>query len=301
MKRLLLLLLMLCALVLKPASSQAQVGTMKWRFKSRAEVRTALTKTRGNLRKTYEVLVCAGRQGYCNTSIAYYEKIVVPKPFDSTAVENASYAFAYDIGYSYRPWSWKIDPDKSMIKLSSPTKAATARQRGEAVTTAEALVMRCMYNSTSSARKKAYQQGLQAVENAPKWADAHYWLAGAATNYAFTFQKDVWPTVKRKESWDRMVDLGQVAMRSYRRAENLDSGLRPYLFLEKAGAAELMADPQSLATIPSLIQAHLQAFPNYISWYQKTWGEDTQGFYRQWDQRSKAAADTREKVAALSG
>lgn len=269
---------LLCAVLILSKDSYAQVGTMKWQFKSRSEVNSALQKTRGNLRKTYEVLVCAGRQGFCNSSIAYYEKLVVGHNFDATYQDSAAYAFAYDIGYSYRPWSWKIDPNQSIVKNSSRTTVAYFRDRAAGLRplSPEILVMRSVYESTTSDRKEAYQHALQATKLSPDWADAQYWLAWAAKSYGLTFNKDVHPVVKKASSKTAQIQLGKVAIQAYSKAEKLDPALSRYLYIEKIGAYRLIADKQSAQKIPVLLDNHLRSFPLYAAWYEKAWGKDEQ-------------------------
>lgn len=278
MKNPLLFLLVAGSIASFPACSRAQVGTMRWHFRSRSAVTAALQQTRGNLRKTYEVLVCAGRQGFCNTSIGYYEDVVTGHEFDATFQDSAAYAFAFDIGYVFRPWSWKIDPDKSMIKKSTRATAQLFRERALAMRpqSPEVLVMRCLDENMYFSRKEAYQHTLQAVKRAPNWADAHYWLAWSACSYALTFNRDVHPVVKKPASKVIQVRLGKLALKSYDRAQKLDLGLRPYLYIERVGAYELIADRNAARMIPICLNVHLQAFPWYAEWYRKTWGDDEQ-------------------------
>ena len=279
---LLLCLLLLCG------SGQAQMGTMKWRFNSRAEVVSALQETRGNLRATYEVLICAGRQGYTNTGIGFYENVVVGHEFDASAQDSAAYAFAFDLGYSFRPWGWKRDLDQSMIKKSSRANAAHFRDRARSLrpNVPEVLVMRAFWERSLGEQesKDAYQANLQAVKRAPRWADAYYWLGTNANIYAGTFRsqtlnnKTTANSQEMAEAKATVVRLGRLQLRAYDKAEALNLGLRPHLYWSRLDAYQDIADKKSAQMIPILVERHLHAFPNFGAWYQRTTGRTVQQF-----------------------
>ena len=123
------LIALLITLLTFPACAPAQVGSLNWTFQSRADVVPALKQTRGNLRATYNVLVCSVRYGYQNTSLEYYEKVVEGRDFDASAEDSAAYAFAYALSNGLRPWSWKKDSYRGSIKDSSRAKAVYFRNR----------------------------------------------------------------------------------------------------------------------------------------------------------------------------
>ena len=276
------------ALLLMCATSQAQIGTMRWHFKSRDEVKSALQQTRGNLRSTYDVLICAGRQGYTNTSIGFYEDVVADHEFDASSQDSAAYAFAYDLGYSFRPWGWKIDTDQSMIKKSGRAIAQLFRDRAQSMlpNSPEVLVMRAFWERSLGEQESldAYRATLRAVNLAPRWADAYYWLGIAATTYAGTFEgrivnDKIKPNTKEMaQAKSTMADLGHLQLRAYDKAEKLDPGLHSYLYWPRLDAYQNIADKKSAEMMPSLVEQHLRAYPNFGTWYRQATGRTVQQF-----------------------
>ena len=280
----------LCVLftLLVAQSSFAQVGRMRYPFSSRDQVIPTLQQTRGNLRETYNALICAARLGYINTAIGYYEGLMSGHEFDASAQDSAAYAFAYDLGSSVRPWDWRKDLDRGGIRRSSRAVALLFRDRAFAALpkSPEVLVMRAFWQTAQDHdfRRQGYFTDLQAVKLAPKWSDAYYWLAWSAHNYGLALQQDVWPVLKNPASKATRIRLGKKEMRAYDMAEKLDPSLRPYLYLLRAGACELIADKKSAQMIPVYVNAHLRAFPRYIQWYQHQTGQGEVEFrasYRQ--------------------
>jgi hypothetical protein len=246
---------------------------MKWNFDSRGEVIAALKQTRGRLRPTYEVLICAGRQGYTNTGIGFYENIAVGHEFSASGPNSAAYAFAYDLGYSFRPRGWKRDPDTSMIHKSSAATAQYFRERAANMmgNSPEVLIMRSFWGATlgRESRKDASVSALKAIKRAPNWADAYYWLGSAAECYALTFKMDLvndrlkLGTKEGDEAKAEMVRLAHLTLRAYDKAERLDPALHPILLLDRASAYNIIADKESAEMIPLLTDAYLKAFPDY--------------------------------------
>ena len=284
-------ILLLFALILGVATtSHAQMGTMLWQFNSRAEVKEALEQTRGDLRQTYNVLICAGRQGFCNTGIGFYENIVVGHEFDASPQDSAAYAFAFDLGYSFRPWGWKRDEDDSIVKNESRALAQLFRDRARTglPDSPEVLVMRAFWSSSLEAedRKQAYEDSLRAVELVPDWADAYYWLGTNAGSYSNIFstpiaREEVKPnTPEMAQIRAKLVEFGRLQLRAYDKAESLDAGLRPHLYWSRLYAYQNLRDKESVRMIPILVEEHLRAFPNFAGWYYKVMGKTTQ----QWRQ-----------------
>lgn len=280
----------LCVLftLLCSSSSFAQMGKMKYPFRSRAQVIPVLQQTRGNLRQTYNALICAARLGYIRTAIGYYEGVVSGQEFTASAQDSAAYAFAFDLGSSFRPWDWKTDLSPISMKRSSRALALLYRDRAFAALpkSPEVLVMRAFYGSLDPAeeQRERYLTAVRAVRLAPQWADAHYWLAWTANSYAMALQQDVWPILKNPASKATRIRLGKVQMRAYDAAQRLDPSLRPSLYLLRIGACQLIADKKSAQMIPVYVNAHLRAFPGYLAWYHHNTGNGEVEFrasYRQ--------------------
>lgn len=259
--------------------AHAQVGTMQWHFKSRAEVIPAVQQTRGNLRSTYNVLICAARQGYINTALSYYEGIVSKGMFDASVQDSAAFAFAHDLADGFIPWNWKKDINPSNYQGTKESKVIFLRDRAYSKSPhlAEVLVMRS-YKSRylfKEDRKQAYEWALEAVKRSPKWADAHYWLAQSAEYYGLSLQNS-----KSPEEKAQAIQLGRIGMRSYDKAENLDPNMRPYTYLGRIGLSQLIADKKAAKMIPIYVNAQLRSFPNYSPWLKKRWNQ-TEGDYRE--------------------
>jgi len=266
-------LLCVCLTLLVSTPSHAQMGTMRYRFRSRAAVVPALQRARGNLRSTYNVLICAARQGYRNTALGYYEGIVSGHEFDATVQDSAAFAFAHDLADNFSPWYWKRDTDFREYKGSSRGSAVLFKDRAfqYGAGSPEILVMRA-YKARlffKEERKQAYEWCLKAVKQSPQWADGYYWLSEAAENYGLSFYGDHKP-----DSQARMVRLGRLAMRACDKAERLDPGLHYYLYLNRIDASELIGDKKAARMIPIYTNTFLRAFPEYAVFYKRVGGKD---------------------------
>lgn len=284
------LFLLFSSLLLMVATGQAQMGTMQWQFKSRAEVVPALQKTRGNLHATYNVIVSAVRQGYGNSCAGYYEDFVVGHEFNSSGQDSAAYAFAYDVNSGVRPWDWKRDRDNSMIKKSSAATAQYHRERALKLlpNSPEVLTMRAFWGSGQpfkAGRQEGYSSALKAVKLAPKWADAYYWLQYATGAYANSFAGQITRGLKPgtpayKEAEATVARLAFLRLRACNNAEMLNPSLKPYLLIDRVFAYDKIADQTSAQMIPKLVDAYLKAFPEWGEHIKKTTGETVQQ-YRQ--------------------
>lgn len=264
--------------------SFAQMGKMKWHFKSRTDVAPALQQAQGNLRETYEVIVCAARQGYSSSALSFYEDVVLNHQFDATAKDSAAYVFAFDVNYSLRPWDWKKD--------RSPTHTRSGRAMAQlfwdrsnslAKSSAEVSVMRVLPNLTipRTERRRGYQDALRAVQLAPKWADAWYWLGQAARSYALTFE-DLPRSASNRAT---QVRLSRLELRAYDRAAKLNPSLKPYLGLARAAAYEMLADKKSPQMMTLYLSQYLRDFPSWIVWYGKRIGKTEEQVRDEWNRR----------------
>jgi len=264
--------------------SFAQMGKMKWRFKSRNDVGSALQQAQGNLRETYEAIVCAARQGYSSSALSFYEDVVLNHQFDATAKDSAAYVFAFDVNYSLRPWDWK--KDRNPIHTRSGRAMAQLfwdRSNSLAKSSAEVSVMRVLPNLTipRTERRQAYQDALRAIKLAPNWADAWYWLGQAAGSYALTFE-DLPRTVANRAT---QVRLSRLELRAYDRAEKLNPSLKPYLGLARAAAYEMLADKKSPQMMTLYVNQYLRDFPSWIVWYGKRMGKTEEQVHDEWSRR----------------
>ena len=224
------------------------------------------------------MLVCSVRYGYQNTSLEYYEQVVKGKEFDVSAEDSAAYAFAYAISNGFRPWVWKKDSYRGSIKNSDQSRAAYFRDRAFKLkpNSPEILVMQAFAETmgTNDGRRKAYPRLVKATKLAPKWADAHYWLGWAANNYALTMRGRDAKVQKAK------ANLGRQMLKSYSKAEKLDSYLKPHLYLERIHAYKLIDNQKFGKEISQLIDAHFKAFPYYVAWIRKNDPDATEASIR---------------------
>jgi hypothetical protein len=280
----------------------AQVGTMKWHFNSRDDVVPALQKTRGNLRSTYDVIMCAVRSGYSNSCVGYYENVVNGHEFNATAQDSAAYAFAFDVSYGMRPWGWEKDTDSSMVTRSGRATALYFRDRAYSAlpNSPEVLIMRSFWASTQERplRREGYTLGLKAIKIAPKWADAYFWLNGSIGSYYNQFRSEMLrPEVtanakKMQEDKAIIIRLAKFDLRVCDRAEKLDPAIHPWLLLDRAYAYQLIPEKKSAQMIPILIDAHLKAFPEWAVYNQKQWGVSEREYRAGW--RTTAARIAKE-------
>lgn len=286
-----LLAFLFLILICSSKQTLAQQGTMKWRFASRSQVVPALEKTRGNLRATYEVLMCAVRQGYSRTALGYYENIVAGHEFAASSKDSAAYSFAFDLCDGPRPWHWGRDRALREVKKSSRASAQYFRERAMKMSSGspEVLLMTSfygLYQGDMKERGQAYQNLVKATKRAPTWADAHFWLGMAATTYAMSYEtrildKEVTPITKPQYQ-AAIKRLGAISLRAYDRAEKLDPGLRPYLFAERLFACQQAETKKCAKMIPLYVEAHLRAFPEFPAWYLKQTGENEIQYRKSW-------------------
>lgn len=87
-------------------SAQAQVGTPKWHFKDRVAVEDAVKKNKHNLHASYEIIICAARQGMIRSAVRAYERMLPPNPYDAPADISSSFALAYQLMIGGNRWDW---------------------------------------------------------------------------------------------------------------------------------------------------------------------------------------------------
>jgi len=265
----LFVLLLVCT-----TKAHAQVGTAKWSLSTRSDVVSALKATRGNLRQTYEVMICAARQGFTSTSVSFYAPLVRGQEFRASGADSAAFAFADDLnGFTFRPWNWKHDPIETSGNL---VWVGYFRDRALKLlpNSPEVLVMRSFYEATTE-QEKGYQTALKATRLAPRWADAYYWTVHAAIMYGNSFGAD-----KSKRPIERK--MGQLALQAAKKAEPLDLGLRPKLFLLRLQAYELLRNKESVKMIPMLGEMHFRAFPSYATWARRRNNQSIQQVREEW-------------------
>ena len=116
---------------------------------------------------------------------------------------------------------------------------------------------------TDESRKRAYIHTLKATKLASKWADAYYWLGWSAGFYALTLSGQDEKSQKAK------ANLGQLMLKSYSKAEKLDSKLKPHLHLKRVEAYYLLPNQDNRKEASKLIDAHFESFPYYVAWCNK--------------------------------
>lgn len=269
----------------------AQQGTAKWRFTSRSQVVPALQKTRGNLRATYEVLMCAVRLGYSRTALGFYEDVVGGHEFTASAQDSAAYSFAFDLCDGPRPWHWGKDRSLSAVKKSNRASAQYFRERAMKMgsRSPEVLVLTSfygLYQGNMKERGQAYQRLVIATKRAPQWADVHFWMGKAAVSYGMSYSTRITRnevTGETKAQYQQAIQrLGAVALRAYDRAEKLDVGLRPYLYDERLNACEQAATKKCAQMIPFYVEGHLRAFPRFSEWYEERTGRTVTQYRQTW-------------------
>ena len=254
--------------------SLAQVGTATYTFKNRAEVRAAVLRNLHNLRASYNVITCAGRQGMMRTVLQTYEQQLTNHRFDAPADVSSSYALVHQF-FVWRDLNWKEDTDQSihvrdvggLLQVQwFREKAVKEKPKAPEVLLGDA-IFQC-YQVTG--RPLALREMKEVILRTPKWADAHYWYAWVLNNYAISP-----PIQKQKTVQTRSA---QIMLRELNRAQKLDPGLLPRAYIDYQYAYILLNKPKEAL---SAFDAFAQGMPNFGVSFDKTFGRGSFATWRQ--------------------
>jgi tetratricopeptide (TPR) repeat protein len=163
--------------------SQAQVGTPKWYFHDRVEVEEAARKYKMNLRESYNIIMCAKRQGMIRSVVRTYERDLSASPFDTPPEVCSSFALAHDLMTSSVRWDWKPDYQRGLTKLTQGDGVRITFYRDRALEllpkSPEALLASAITALNQDKRAESLNLINKALRSAPNWAELHWWRAKA--------------------------------------------------------------------------------------------------------------------------
>lgn len=256
-------------------ASRAQMGTPTYTFQNRAEVRAAVLQNLHNLRASYNVITCAGRQGMLRTVLQTYEQQLANHRFDAPADVSSSYALAHHL-FVWRETDWPEDTDRSIQVRNVKgllqvqwfrEKAMQGKPHPPEVLLGDGLFQRFEING----QQVALREMQEVVRRAPNWADAHYWYARAIGLYAIS------PAIAQKKAVQ--IHYGALMLRELRRAQALDPGLLPKAHLDYQWAYRFLNKPkEALASF----DAYVRGTPHFAANFDKAFGRGSFAGWRRY-------------------
>ena len=204
--------------------SQAQMGTMKWKFKDRAAVRTAVRANAQDLSKSYNIILSARRQGMIRSAVQEYEALIKGKSFGTSPELSSSYAFAHHIMSAPIGWDIPFDKARGLVKDDQSAALKVGWYREQALkarpNSPEVLLEYAIWQfNQNGGSPRALRIMERVFKTRSNWADAYYWhtqmLGRYADNNLPKLQKE---KQKPKYAMRRLVSL--------QKAEKLDSKLQ---------------------------------------------------------------------------
>lgn len=235
-----LLLMMLFGVMANARSGFAQVGTQKWKFQNRGQVRSAVLGNLKNLRASYEIVTCAAQQGMIRTALQTYEGVIGKDIYNASPEVCSSYALAHHYIADPSPWNWKRDTDQSIqvVGATGGLQVKWFRERALSLKpqSPEVLLSYALWGIYNGKRPLALNQINEVVRRAPKWADAHYWRANI-----IGMRWSVLPT-STGERQKAAKHYGTSMLRALDRAQKLDPGFRKEIPIDRYHAFLMLGD-----------------------------------------------------------
>ncbi len=267
-------------------AGQAQVGTSTYTFQNRAEVRAAVLQNLHNLRASYNVITCAGRQGMLRTVLQTYEQQLGKYQTDAGNIPVemcSSYALAHTL-YVWRETDWPIDTDRS-IRVRGVRDLLTAQWYRDIAlrnkpNVPEVLLGDALYQYCQANPSVALREMREVVRLAPNWADAHFWYARVLCNYAIS------PPIQKQKAVQ--IRCGFAQLRELRRAQALDTGVLPKAYMDYSwGYRDAGKPKEALACLDALARGE----PRYVINYDAVFGRGAFAYLRRYvaNQAQKAS------------
>ena len=264
--------------------AHAQVGTPKWNFHSRAEVEAATRRYKLNLHQSYNIIMCATRQGMIRSVVHAYEEMMPSNVFDVPPEMASSFALAHRMMMGGNRWDWKLDTTPNITKLSDADSLKVALYRDRALemlpNSPEVLVSYAIWaTGYGEKRPQALHLVEKALRLAPRWADAYYW------HYATL--EDNWAILPPAQ-WDRQGPrYGLAMLHALNTAAQLDPWFKRGVDVDRAMAYERLGRPREALTF---FDAYTTARPDYAQYWDSRFGT---GQFRR--RRGALLAQTRKK------
>lgn len=247
--------------------AQAQVGTPKWHFHSRAEVEAATRRYKLNLRQSYNIIMCATRQGMIRSVVHTYEEMMPSDIFKVPPEMASSFALAHRMMQGNNRWDWALDTKPNLTKITSRDGIKVTLYRDRALemlpNSPEVLVSYAIWACDYEEKRP---QALHLVEKAlrlsPKWADADYWH--------YVMLQDNWVQLPPVQRTKQGPHYGAAMLRALDTAASLDPWFSPREIGEdRSMAYDAMGRSHEALT---LSDAYAVARPDYPIFWDKRFG-----------------------------
>ena len=214
------------------APAVAQVGTPKYRFENREQVEAAVRKHTLDLRESYNIIMCAKRQGMIKSAVRAYESELPATPFDTPPQLGASFALAHELLGSSVRWDWKRDRATGLTKLSQADGVRVTLYRDRALkalpNSPEVLLGRAIWALKQDRREEALNLTTKALRFAPNWAELNWWQAKALDYRLMAMSQKL-----RQQEEPR---YGALILRYLNKAEKLDPAFKQENLISKSFA-----------------------------------------------------------------
>ena len=244
------------------APAAAQVGTPKYRFQNRAEVEAAVRKHTLDLRESYNIIMCAKRQGMIKSAVRAYESELPATPFDTPPQLGASFALAHELMRASVRWDWQRDRSTGLTKLTQDDGIRVTLYRDRALeampNSPEMLLDYAIWAMEQDQREKALNLTTKALRYAPNWAELNWWHA---TTLAYRLMAMDNKMRDREEP-----RYGALILRYLNKSEKLDPAFKQENLIRKSMAYSYMGrNKEALAAF--------DAYVRYKPGYRKLIGE----------------------------
>lgn len=246
--------------------ARAQVGTPKWHFHSRAEVEAATRRYKLNLRQSYNIIMCATRQGMIRSVVHTYEEMMPSNIFNVPPEMASSFALAHRMMQGGNSWDWGLDTKPNVAKTTSSDGIKVTLYRDRALemlpNSPEVLVSYAIWACDyGEKRPQALHLVEKALRLAPKWADAYDWHS-EMLNYN-------WVQLSPAQRVKQGRHYGAAMLRSLDTAARLDPWFKQEISFDKFYAYTAMGRPrEALASF----DAYAVTRPDFPIFWDKRFG-----------------------------
>lgn len=240
--------------------SHAQMGTPRFHFRTRAEVKTAALANLKKPRETYNLIICAGRQGLIGTALQTYEAIVKKDPFNAPPQVQSAYAFSHFLTLYPRSWYWQRERTPGLVRGQWENEGKVTVFRDEALKlmpkSPEVMLEYALWlDNQQEGRPRALKMIEQAITYAPQWAELHYWHALLLTNRAVVFPA--------KEIEKMLPRYATLSLQALNRAERLDPAFKQEGLNLRISRYEWIGQPQKAL---AALDAYLRYRPDFAQY-----------------------------------
>ncbi len=246
--------------------AHAQVGTPKWNFRNRAQVAAATRKYKLDLRQSYNIIICATRQGMIRTVVHTYEQMMPANVFDVPPEMASSFALAHRMMMGGNRWDWKLDTTPNITQTSAADSLKVMLYRDRALQmlprSPEVLISYAIWaEDYGEKRAQALQLSEKATRLAPRWADAHYW-------HSVMISGD-WIMLSHAEQGMQGPRCGAAELRALNTAVKLDPGFKQIKAGDEWTILQTMRrSKEALASF----DAYTRARPDFAVFWDKRFG-----------------------------